>query len=84
MRVEIERDSDLAMPQPLARDLGMNAGREHVRRVAVAKIVEANPLQAASGEEIRKDARQCVRLERGSVRLHDDVVIIGQPDAELQ
>ena len=33
VRVQIERDPDLAVPESLARHLHMYAGAEHVRRV---------------------------------------------------
>ena len=46
MAVEIQRDADLAMAEPLAGDFRVNAGRKHMGRMGVAKIVEAEPGQA--------------------------------------
>ena len=43
--VEIERDPDLAMTQALACDLGMDTGREQMRRMRVAQIMETNARQ---------------------------------------
>jgi len=39
MAVKVQRDPDLAVPQPLARYLGVNPQRE---RMSVAQIVESN------------------------------------------
>ena len=42
MAVKVQRDPDLAVPQPLARYLGVNPQRERVRGMSVAQIVESN------------------------------------------
>ena len=42
MAVEIERDPNLAMAQPLARHFRVHSGRQHGRRVGVPKIVKSN------------------------------------------
>jgi hypothetical protein len=42
MRVEVKRDADFRVAQALARDLGVDAGRQQVRGVSMPQIVEAD------------------------------------------
>jgi hypothetical protein len=52
MAVKVQRDPDLAVPEPRARHFGMDAARKQVRRMGVAQVMEANARQdAVAGEE---------------------------------
>ena len=60
--VEVERDSDLAVPEALACDLWMDAGGEQMRGMRVSEIVETNPFQASLDHKPGKGLREAVRL----------------------
>ena len=62
MAVKVQRDPDLAVPQPLTRYLGVNSQRERVRGMSVAQIVESNSRPMA------------VRLEEANLRCCTDVM----------
>lgn len=83
VRVKIEGDPNLGMTEAFARDLRMDTGGEQLRGVRVAQVVQSHPLQAMSLKEIGKRVREAVRLQRGPIRLRDNVVIVGQPHAKL-
>ena len=42
VRIEVQRDPDLGVPQPFTGDLRMDAAAQHVRGMGVAQIVEAD------------------------------------------
>jgi hypothetical protein len=62
VRIKIERDADLGVPEALAGDLGVNARREQVGRVGMAQVVEADPRQVAVLEQPRPFMRETARL----------------------
>jgi hypothetical protein len=45
MGIDVKRDSDLRVPQPFARDLGVDSRGEQVRCMGVPEVVKANPGQ---------------------------------------
>lgn len=51
MAVKVQRNADLAMPQPLARHLGVNPGCQQVSGVSMPQIMEANARQVAKASE---------------------------------
>ena len=59
------------MPKPFAADIRMNAGRKHLRRMSVAKIVETNPGQGGRAYRPYPLMRQGSRLQRLPFRLSD-------------
>ncbi len=42
MAIDVERECDIGMSEPLAHDLRVHAGLERERRVSVAEVVEAD------------------------------------------
>ena len=55
------------MAEPLACDFRVNAGREQVRRMGVAKIVEPEPRQAGARNLTIPIVRQGIRLDRQAI-----------------
>src|SRR5215471_2480895 len=84
MAIEIKRGAHLSVPQALARNLRVNAGGNHLRRMAVTQIMETNVRPLSSLQEHREGMTDAVGLQSGTVSLYDDVVIRHQPDADLQ
>jgi len=85
MAVKVKRDPDLAVAQPLARHLGVNAARKQVRGVGVAQVVEANARQAAiAGKKADPFLAEAVRAHGRAVLLRDHEIILRHALAELQ
>jgi hypothetical protein len=84
VRIQIHRDPDLRVPEALAGDLGMHAGRQHVGRVRVSQVVEANARQRLG---VRQQLMPLVgdgsRLQRAAVGLGNDKGVVRQGNAEL-
>ena len=45
MAVEVQRDPDLAVAEPLTRHFGMDAARKQMRGVGMSQIMKANARQ---------------------------------------
>jgi hypothetical protein len=77
VRVEVERNPHLAVPQPLAGDLRMDAGRQQMgSHGRVSEVVKADTGRGGRREEAHPLLSEAVRLQRRSVGLgHDEVVL---------
>jgi hypothetical protein len=82
--VEVERDRDARVAESLLRNFRMDPGREQLRGVGVAQIVQAHALQLAPFEENFERVGEAARLRRLSVGAHDNVMIISESHAEPQ
>ena len=82
MAVEVERDPYLAVAQPFAGDLRMNAGREHVCRVGMSKIVEADAGQGGARDLPIPIVSEGVGLQRQAILTRANKSLIGEPNAE--
>jgi hypothetical protein len=51
VRIQIECDANLAMPEPFAGNLGVNAGRQHVSCVGMAQVVKPDAGQGGTADE---------------------------------
>ena len=72
------------MPEPLLCDLWVDTTCQQVRRVAVPKIMEANPWQVSPSNEADKLVGKAIWLQRLSHGLSDDVHVIRLPQIEPQ
>jgi len=70
------------VPKPLLRNLWVDAACQKLRRVAVPKIMEADPRQVGTRNEPDKLVGQAVRLQWMSVSLGDDVQVVLLPQTE--
>ncbi len=67
MAVKVERDPDLAVAEPLARDLRVDAARKQVGGMGMTQVVEANARQTAiAGKEADPLLAEAVRTARAS------------------
>lgn len=80
--VEVERDPNFAVAQPLTRHLRMHTCGQHVRRMRVPKVVELNTREmgGAGGPHLR----EATRLHRLSVLASVDKRRVGLPHAKSQ
>ena len=84
MAVEVQRDPYLPVAQPFAGDLRMNAGREHVCRVGMSKIVEADAGQGGARDLPIPIVSEGVGLQRQAILTRANKSLIGEPNAEPQ
>ena len=82
--VQVERDADLAVTEPLAGDLHMDARGQHVRGVAVPQIVEADAGQALARNCLQPFMGEAVRLDAFAGSRGADQRVAGRPDAKPQ
>ena len=78
--VEVERDPNFAVAQPLTRHLRMHTCGQHVRRVGVPKVVKSNAreMRGAGSPHLR----QAARLHRRAVLTRINEGGIGLPHAK--
>lgn len=84
MAIQVEGNSDLGMAEPLAGDLGMDAGAQPVGGVAMPQIVKADPLQSVGRNEIGEGVGEGVRLQRRAIGLGHDMLVCGNPYPETE
>lgn len=68
VRVGIERDACLGVPQPLADRLDRRAGLQHQHRVRVSEIVEPNAGHTGSLVDLYGVAEEVVGVQQQPVR----------------
>jgi len=85
MAVQVERDADGRVTEPLLCDRRVNPIREQVGRVGVAQIMESDLWQHL-GLRPQPDEfmREAVRLKRGAILLRNDMGLIARSDADLE
>lgn len=62
----------------------MNAGGKHLRRMAVAEVMEPDSLQRRVAKHPHPFVRQGTRLQRDGVGLGDDKGLVVEPYAEAE
>ena len=62
MGVEVDGHAHAGMTKPLLRDLWMHALLQHVSGMAVAQVMQPNPLQAALPNELGEGMGERARL----------------------
>ena len=72
MAVEIERYSDLAVPEPFAGDLGVNAVGEQMGGMGMSQIVKPQVGKPRLADRARPMLRDVDRLHYGAVGVRDD------------
>jgi len=82
MGIKIDGDTDARMPQPLLRDLRMDAGLEHVRGMGMPQIMEADMTEPAPPQELDKDMGKLARLYWLAILACDHMMIIGEPHTD--
>src|SRR5262249_35326279 len=82
--VQVQGDAHLAVPKPLAGDLGMDAAREEMRCVGVAQVVEADARQPRFGYLPNPFMRETVRLDGLTIGLGHDESVVRYADAETK
>src|SRR5438552_4188619 len=84
MRVKVQRDPDLAMPEALADDLRMHSRGQHVSCVGMAQIMEADAGQGACRSQPNPFVSEAIRLYRLAVRLGYHERLVRWPHADSQ
>ena len=83
MAVEVERDRDAAVTEPLLNYLRVNPRSKRQRRRRVAQIVKANARQAGRLDSTVKGVREEARVQRLACSRRKDM-IVGLSPAEAQ
>lgn len=85
MAVKVKGNLDRGMPEVFAGNLRMDAGRQHLRRMRMPKVMGADAGQGGLGQDAHPFMRERSRLDRGTVilRHHDAVSIRTNAKAKL-
>lgn len=76
MRVEVERDADLAVAQHLRDDLRVNATAHHQRSCCMSQIVETDTQAAALQQGLKRATEQVAGFDRSAQRIGEDKIAV--------
>jgi len=82
--VQIERNRNARMPQPLLRDFRVDTRGQQMRRMAMAQIMQSHARQLVRAEELFKRMGEAARLQGPAIGFHHNVMIVGQSHAEFE
>ena len=84
MTVRVEREADRRMTEPFAHHLRVDAGSEKMRRVRVAKVVQADPRDARRLDQPVERLADAVRSHRLADLVREHAVVGRRRHAELE